>query len=82
LDCGNNVNGSSSFSNFANRATIGGGMAPVGVPCGGNIFNGSVSLTNLTASMGGNTIMGDLLCTNSTVIVTAPNTITGKNTCY
>jgi len=81
--CGNNVNGHSRFSNFALLGTIGGGTVPIiGLPCGGNIFNGSVSLTNLTASMGGNTIKGDLLCSNSTVIVTAPNTITGKNTCY
>jgi len=80
--CGNNVNGSSSFSNFTNFVTIGGGTAPVGVACGGNIFNGSVSLTNVTANKGGNTIKGDLLCTNSTVNMTAPNNITGKNTCY
>ena len=80
--CGNIVHGSSSFSNFALLGTIGGGTGPFGVPCGGNFFDGSVSLTNLTTDMGGNTIKGDLLCTNSTVIVTAPNTITGKNTCY
>jgi hypothetical protein len=79
--CGNDVNGRASFSNFANPGTIGGGTI-LGLPCGGNIFNGSVSLTNLTAFMGGNTIRGDLLCSNSTVIVTAPNLITGKNTCY
>jgi|SRR5215469_697297 len=65
--CGNYVNGSSSFTNFANIATIGGGIAPVGVPCGGNIFKGSVSLTNVTAFMGGDTITGDLFCTNSRV---------------
>jgi hypothetical protein len=80
--CGNHVNGSSSFSNFDNAVTIGGGVGGGGVPCGGNIFNGSVSLTNVKANMGGDTIMGDLLCTNSTVTVTAPNTVTGKNTCF
>jgi hypothetical protein len=81
--CGNDVDGKARFSNFALLGTIGGGTVPLsGLPCGGNIFNGSVSLTNLTASMGGNTIRGDLLCSNSTVIVTAPNMITGKNTCY
>jgi hypothetical protein len=80
--CGNDVNGNSSFSNFALTGVIGVGTA-LGISCGGgNIFHGSVSLTNLTVTMGGNTIKGDLLCTNSTVIVTAPNFITGKNTCY
>ncbi len=68
--CGNDVKGNSSFSNFTLTGNIGGGT-PYGIPCGGNIFHGSVSLTNLTVTMGGNTIKGDLLCTNSTVIVTA-----------
>jgi hypothetical protein len=79
--CGNSVNGNSSFSNFVLPGQIGGGTV-FGVACGGNIFNGTVSLTNLTASMGGNTIKGDLLCSNAAVIVTAPNTITGTNTCF
>jgi hypothetical protein len=80
--CGNFVKGKSRFSNFALSGTIGGGTTPVGDACGGNIFKGSVSLRNLNVLMGGNTILGDLLCTNSTVTVTAPNMITGKNTCY
>jgi hypothetical protein len=79
--CGNEVKGDSSFSNLALTANIGGGMV-FSFPCGGNRFDGSVSLTNLTAFMGGTTINGDLLCTNAAVIVTEPNTITGKNTCY
>lgn len=80
--CGNDVNGRSSFSNLANLGLIGGGTSFVGPPCGGNIFHGSVSLANLTVRMGANTITGDLLCSNAKVIVTAPNTIAGKNTCY
>jgi hypothetical protein len=80
--CGNDVNGDSSFSNFALNGVIGIGTA-LGISCrGGNVFHGSVSLTNLTVEMGGNTIKGDLFCTNSTVIVTARNFITGRNTCY
>jgi hypothetical protein len=80
--CGNDVNGNSSFSNFALTARIGGGFPFPNVLCGGNIFHGSVSLANLTVAMGGNTITGDLLCTNAKVIVTAPNTVLGENTCY
>jgi hypothetical protein len=80
--CGNDTNGASSFSNFTGQ--IGGGPL-VDRPtqfCAGNRFQGSLSLTNLTVWIGGNTIEGDLLCSNSIVHVTAPNTITGKNTCY
>lgn len=80
--CGNDVRGSSSFSNFALPGRIGGGTLFFNHPCGGNIFHGSVSLTNVTVLMGGNTIKGDLLCTNSRVIVIGRNFITGKNTCF
>ncbi len=80
--CGNEVDGESSFSNASGQTRIGGGAMISGVTCGGNSFHGTVSLSNVNVSMGGNTIDGDLLCTSSTVIVTAPNTITGKNTCY
>ena len=79
--CGSDFKGASSFSNFSNPAQIGGGFVS-GFPCGGNTFHGTVILTNLTTFMGGNTIDGNLLCSNSSVIVTAPNTITGTNTCY
>jgi hypothetical protein len=80
--CGNDFTGDSFFSNFVNFGLIGGDTSPNGFPCGGNTFHGTVTLTNLTVFMGGNTIDGDLLCSNSSVNVTAPNTITGKNTCY
>ncbi len=79
--CGNEVDGESSFSSASGQIRMGGGTVS-GVTCGGNSFHGTVSLSNVNVSMGGNTIDGDLLCTSSTVIVTAPNTITGKNTCY
>ena len=73
-----------SLSNVTGGVQIGGGPV-VEIPaisCGGNNFDGSVSLTNSIVYMGGNTIHGDLLCSSSTVHVLAPNTITGKNTCY
>jgi hypothetical protein len=53
------------------------------INCAGNSFDGTLSLTNATVIMGGNTIRGSLLCSNSVVTPgPTPNTITGKNTCY
>lgn len=80
--CGNSVAGSSSFTGMTGN--IGGGpfLVSPNLNCSGNSFNGSLTLTNSYIVMGGNTINGDLLCSNTTVIVTSPNTITGKNTCY
>jgi hypothetical protein len=80
LFCGNDVRGAASFK--TSSCQIGGGVVVPGYDCSANTFQGSVSLTDSTAQMGGNTIRGDLLCSNSVVIVLTPNTITGRNTCY
>ena len=75
--CGNNVTGQASFSNVSGAIGIGGAYG-----CPGNTFGSSLSLTSSFIFLGGNTIGANLLCTSTTVIVTAPNTIGGTNTCY
>jgi hypothetical protein len=75
--CGNNITGDSSVSGATGAIGAGGFFG-----CNGNTFRSSLSLTNSSLFFGGNTIGGDLLCTNTSVFVTAPNTIVGTNTCY
>ena len=75
--CGNDVTGDSSISGAFGTIGVGGFFG-----CNGNTFRSSLSLTNSALTFGGNTIGKNLLCTNSVVFVTAPNTIGGTNTCY
>ena len=75
--CGNNVTGDSSISGVFGTIGVGGTFG-----CNGNSFRSSLSLTDSAFTFGGNTIGNNLLCTNTAVVVTAPNTIGGTNTCY
>lgn len=75
--CGNDVTGDSSISGAFGTIGVGGFFG-----CNGNNFRSSLSLTDSTLTFGGNTIGNNLLCTNTAVFVTAPNTIGGTNTCY
>ncbi len=75
--CGNDVTGDSSISGAFGTIGVGGFFG-----CNGNTFRSSLSLTNSVFTFGGNTIGNNLLCTNTILIVTAPNTIGGTNTCY
>jgi hypothetical protein len=75
--CGNDVTGDSSISGASGTIGVGGFFG-----CNGNTFRSSLSLTNSALTFGGNTIGNNLLCTNTIVVVTAPNSIGGTNTCY
>jgi hypothetical protein len=75
--CGNDVTGDSSISGASGTIGVGGFFG-----CNGNTFRSSLSLTNSVFTFGGNAIGNNLLCTNTVLIVTAPNTIGGTNTCY